>query len=415
MNAKKIALVLILGLLAAGLAVAGGAKEAPKAAQAAAVQLEFPSWQAEEAGFKDFWKQLIDAYQAQKPNVTIKLSQIPFKDYIDTLTTRFAAGNPPDILHLPARNAPQFAAQNWLEALDGPLAGTDILSNWTPLQASMVKDGQNLGLLLMGYGFLLFYNEKLLAEAGVAMPRDPAAFLAAARAATREKDGIYGIGLTTTDHPNVYNDAASVVFGQKLNFFKGDQYNFTDPEVVKAVDLYRELTKYAPRGVTTEMKRQLFADGKLAMTIDGPWVIAMLKKPELKYGMLPFPAVAGAPSNSMHLAAGLKAEKKQLVVDFIKLIATPDFQAKYTVATKSPAGRKGVLTAEMLKQYPELDLVNKAAALAVGTWPGSLKARVNEALYAKLVGSGMIRLMLTNEPTARILDELQQTLVKEIK
>lgn len=401
---------------------AGGAKETEKpSAPPKPVELEFPSWQAEEAGFADFWKELIMEFEKQNPGIIVKLSQIPFKDYNDTMTTRFAAGNPPHILHLPARNVAQFARQGWLEPLDERLKGTDILANWTPLQSSMVFDGKNMGILLMGYGFLLFYNEKMLNEAGVSIPKTAEELLIAAQKTTKESAGIYGIGLTTADHPNIYVDISNIVYGKKLSFFKGGNYIFTDPEVVKAVYLYRELTKYAPKGTTTELKRQLFVDGKVAMIIDGPWVAALLPKapegvrPYLKITSAPFVINPGNPSNSIHLPAKISDDKKSHVWNFIKLITSPHFQSRYTVLTKSPAGRAGVLTPDMIKKYPDLQIINSAASKAVNTWPESQNVMANYARYSKLVATAMTKLMLTNEDTSKVLQELQNQLSQEIK
>ncbi len=399
---------------------AGGAGEAPTTAAKPAL-LDFPSWQAEEPGFKEFWAVAIPAFKAQNPSVEIKLTQIVYKDYIDTLTTRFAAGNPPDILHLPARNAAQFAAQGWLAPLDGYLKDTDILANWTPLQSSMVLDGKNMGLLLMGYGYILYYNEKIFNDAGVALPKSPGDMLTAAKALTNEKTGIFGFGLTTADHPNIYGDVCNLVYGLGLSFFKNGQYNFLDPQVVRAVDNFRELSRYSPKGTTTELKRQLFVDGKIAMTVDGPWVVAMFDKanpgikPFLKIAIPPMPVATGNPSNSMHIPAGIAAGRKDLVWKFIKTIAAPDLQAQYTALTKSPAGRKNVVTPALTAKDPTLEVINKAAALAVNTWPESANVNARYAQFSKIVASSMMKLMLTSEPTQKVLEDMTAAVSKEIK
>ncbi len=385
------------------------------------VELDFPSWQAEEAGFKDFWKEAIAKFQAQNPGVTVKLTQIAFKDYIDGLTTRFAAGNPPDVLHLPTRFAAQFAAQEWLEPLDGLLKGTDILANWTPLQSSVTFGGKNLGILLMGYANVLYYNEKMLKDAGLGIPKNIDEMVEAARKLTNEKTGQYGFGLTTTDHPNVYGDVSVFVYGMGQSFFKNGQYNFTDPAVVKAVDYFRELARYSPRGTTTELKRQLFVDGKIAMTIDGPWVAAMLPKagdairPHLKIMAPPLPRIAGNPSNSIHIPAGLAADRKALVWKFIQVLTSPEMQTRYAVLTQSPAGRNNSLTGDLAKQYPGLASVIEATTKAVNTLPESANVLANYALYSKLAGTGFLQLMLTGDTTLKVMTSMTATITKEIK
>ena len=161
-------------IAAVGLAVGASAVAQPKP-----IELEFPSWQIEEPGIADYWTELIKAYEAKFPNVKIRKQQVPFREYVDKMTVRFAGNNPPDIVHLPARNFPSFAAQDWLAPLDDRLKTTDVAATWTPLRGEMVWEGKEQGVLLMGYGSILYYNEKLLNDAGVAVPKTPEEWLAA--------------------------------------------------------------------------------------------------------------------------------------------------------------------------------------------------------------------------------------------
>jgi multiple sugar transport system substrate-binding protein len=95
-------------------------------AQPRAVELEFPSWQIEEPGAGEYWAEITKAFEAKNPNVRIKRQQIPFREFVDKMTVRFAGNNPPDIVHLPSRNFLAFASQGWLAPLDDVLAQTDV-------------------------------------------------------------------------------------------------------------------------------------------------------------------------------------------------------------------------------------------------------------------------------------------------
>ncbi len=108
MNLKKICACVVA---AAGVAFGATAHAQPKP-----MELEFPSWQIEEPGIADYWTELIKAYEAKFPNVKIRKQQVPFREYVDKMTVRFAGNNPPDIVHLPTRNYLAFASQNWLGA-----------------------------------------------------------------------------------------------------------------------------------------------------------------------------------------------------------------------------------------------------------------------------------------------------------
>src|SRR5262245_25144383 len=98
-------------------ASAAAAIAAPHVPRAQAVTLDFPSWQAEEPGVSQWWREVIAAFQAANPSVRINFFSIPFVSYIQQLTVRFAGNRPPDIVHLPARNFASFASQGWLAPL----------------------------------------------------------------------------------------------------------------------------------------------------------------------------------------------------------------------------------------------------------------------------------------------------------
>ena len=125
----------LLAACCAGLAASAGAQ--PKA-----VELEFPSWQIEEPGNAEYWTELIKAFEAKNPNVRIKKQQVPFREYIDKMTVRFAGNNPPDIVHLPTRNYLAFASQGWLAPLDEYLAQTDVKATYMKLNDEMVYNGK---------------------------------------------------------------------------------------------------------------------------------------------------------------------------------------------------------------------------------------------------------------------------------
>src|SRR5450631_607357 len=107
-------------------------------AAAQSVTLDFPSWQAEEPGFGEWWRGLIQEYEAKHAGVKVKFYSIPFANYVNQLTVRFAGQNPPDIVHLPSRNFASFASQNWLEPMDDMLKASDIPGHWSKLQSDMV-------------------------------------------------------------------------------------------------------------------------------------------------------------------------------------------------------------------------------------------------------------------------------------
>jgi multiple sugar transport system substrate-binding protein len=399
------------GCLAAGVVLAGSAH--------AQTTLEFPTWQAEEPGVSTWWKELIAAYEKRYPDVRINMQQVPFAQFVKQMTVRFAAGNPPDIVHLPSRDFASFADQGWLEPLDERIKRTDIPATWTPLQSEMQWNGKTQGVLLMGYGGMLFYNEQKLQDAKVAVPKTSDEWLAAMKATTNASNGQFGLATITAEHPNMVVEMASWVISSGAEWLKGGKYNFTDPAVVKAIDGWRQSLAYAPKGTNSATARQLFIDGKVTFLRDGPWVWGALAqapadvRPHLKIGALPFPVTPGGASNSLHIAAKTDAKKKDAAWNFIVMATSPEWQRRYAL-TGSPAPRKGALTSADLAAHPELKVINDEAAKAHNLFPQVQAVRAEYNDFATLVTKAAMRMISTPDPTAKVLADLQAELASQL-
>ncbi len=400
--------------LAASVLLAAVVASLPASAQN--VTLDFPSWQAEDPGFAEWWKALIQEYEALHPGVKIKFYPIPFVNYVNQLTVRFAGRNPPDIVHLPTRNFASFANQKWLEPIDDLIKGTDIPAKWSPLQSEMVWEGKTYGLLLLPYGNLLYYNEKILQDAGVKAPTTPTEWLDAMAKTTNRDKGIFGLVTTTAEHPNMFIDAATWVLGEKQDWLKGNKYSFTDPGVIAAMEQFRKSLSYAPPGTNSTVARQLFIDGKAAFLRDGPWVWATLQKakpeirPSLKMAQLPFPVITGGASNSLHMPARIDPRKRKLVWEFFLLAASPPWQERYVQLTGSPAGRSGMINVEQAKRDPHLAAIVQAADRAVNLFPTQGELRENYNEFATLFSRAVVRMQSSPQPTELILANLQKEL-----
>ncbi len=408
---KRLHRAALAACLVAGAAFAGFVQ--------AQTTLEFPTWQAEEPGVSTWWKELIAAYEKRYPDVKINLQQVPFAQFVKQMTVRFAAGSPPDIVHLPSRDFASFADQGWLEPLDERLKATDIPANWPPLQSEMQWSGKTQGVLLMGYGGILFYNEQKLKDAKLGVPKSPDEWLGAMKATTDAAKGQFGLATITAEHPNMVVEMASWVVGSGADWLKGGKYNFTDPAVVKAVDGWRASIAYAPKGTNSATARQLFIDGKVTFLRDGPWVWGALAKapadvkPDLKIAPLPFAVTPGGASNSLHIAAKTDAKKKEAAWNFVLMAASPEWQNKYAL-TGSPAPRKGALKPADLAAQPHLKIINDEAARAKNLFPEVQPVRAGYNDFATAVTKAAMKMISTQEPTAKVMAELQSELERQV-
>ena len=151
-------------------------------ASANAQTLKFVSWQVDEAGTGDWWRNAIDKFEAENPGVTIEFTKVDRGAYADTMTTLFAGGQPPHIVHLASFEYQNFAENGWMENLDPWLEKDGIdLTGWAG-QGTCVWNDETACIMLLYFGFMMAYNPEILADAGVGVPTNFDEFLAAARA-----------------------------------------------------------------------------------------------------------------------------------------------------------------------------------------------------------------------------------------
>ena len=412
------------GGAAAALTVAGSAAAAPqlgarsvrRPAAQTEMRLSFPSWQQDEPGSSDWWKARIAAFEEAHPGVTIDFTKIAVGEVADKLLTQFAAGSPPQIVHVPYLNLLPFAAQGFLEPLDGYLADTDILQNWTPIQQGTQWEGQTYALLLLAYGYAMVYNEKLLTDAGVSVPTTPADFVAAAKALTKGPDQ-FGFGTTTQPGFNIFSHISVFIIGNGGRVATDEAPTVNSPEAVEAVGWWVDLVKsgVTPTGMETGPLRQLLQQGKLAMWFDGPWGQGFIKdappevQPNLKVARLPFPKIFGGASNVIAIPKDIPDDEKAMVWEFIKSLATPEAQADYNLKYCTPTARTDVTVPaeEVHASCPLIDPWVEAlnSPDLVDYFPRALATQTQE--MTRLTGETLQRLITSDASVQEELDSLQ--------
>jgi multiple sugar transport system substrate-binding protein len=386
-------------------------------AQAQETTLTFATWQAEEPGFGEWWQEMIASFEAEHPEVKIDVQPIPHTDYANQLTIRFASNRPPDIVALPSSAPGSFADQGWLEPLDDRIKGTPIETEWSSLQSELDWNGETQGVLLMGYGFMLFYNKAILEEAGVEVPESFEELKAAVREVTDRDNGIFGLAAVTTEHPTVVLDFIRFIRWAGEDIVVDGAYNLTAPGVVEAIEDYREVVGgNAPLGNNSTIARQLFIDGKAGFLIDGPWVWARLSgapedvRDDLVMIPAPVEPVLGGASNSIHIPASIPEEHKELAWSFIEHIAEAENQRQYLLLTASMPGRMNVLSEEDKAQNPHLGVIAEAADGAVTTVPGIQTIRANLNEFSAIIERAALQALSTDTPVEEILAEAQAEL-----
>jgi len=382
---------------------------APLPATAQEMTLDFPTYQLQQS-FGPWWTALVEEYERQHPDIDINLTNSPSNDHHANLATRFIGGNPPDIVHMTARFLWGHVANRFVDPIDTCLEGTDILANAIPDQDRLLIDGRPYGLLMLTYSFGLYYNAAMFEEAQVALPSSLDEFVEAAKALTvdTDEDGRidqYGVALTTAPTSWGFVEFMHFHTARDRDIVMDGGLDSVD-EIAETLRIINDLVEADASlpGLDLNPKRQVFWGGNAAMYIDGSWAQGFADsraseavKEQWAVMPLPFKSMAGGPSNVLAIPADISEERKAAVCEFIRLAASPEWQAAYAQMTGNPAGRMNSVTPAARERWPDLPMFEEAAAQQNRShMPLGFETEFNE--FASIVMDG-VTLMLSTDTT----------------
>ncbi|MBO9443873.1 sugar ABC transporter substrate-binding protein [Phaeobacter italicus] len=136
---------------------------------------------------------VVDEFEANNPDVTVEIVSLPWGSAFEKLATMVAGGDIPDVVEMPDSWQALYAGSGQLASLKDHVAGWEHGATLTDKTVAM--GSQSGDLYMIPYGFYLramFYNKKLLAEAGIDTPPNTMEEFMAASAAVSKLDGKHG-------------------------------------------------------------------------------------------------------------------------------------------------------------------------------------------------------------------------------
>lgn len=262
-----------IGIVAAGAtAVALAGCSTP--ADDGPVTIEFFNFTAG-ADHEDQLQRIVDEFESQNPNITIKVQNAPYEEYFTSLKTRIAGNTAPDTFELNYENFVSFAASGAL--LDLETAAPDVVdpSVYFPKAYDAFNyDGAQLGLPESFSVVVLIYNKDLFDAAGLDYPTADWTWEdeeAAAEALTDASAGVFG----------EYQPVQFFEFYKSLAQSGGEFFNDDLTEATfnsaAGIEAAHHLVDKVGTTMPTEAQMNgigddvLFQQGKIAMWHNGIW------------------------------------------------------------------------------------------------------------------------------------------------
>lgn len=404
-------------------ACATGASTAPQPPATAtgeatdeAVTLDFPNFQAQEAPFATWWDEMIAAYEDKYPNVTVEVSSAPNSAALaETLTTRFAANDPPSFIQQTTANFAKFASGGYFRGLDDLLADTKVPTAWGPLQETYLWEGETQGVMSLSTAMILYYNEKLLQDAGIMkVPTTPDELISAAEAVYDPDNGIFGfVGVSAPQDTKLYNEPATFVVGQGAHFYADDRPNFTDPKTVEGLEFYRRAMKTAPPGITHTQRNTIFQNGQGAFMIENANFTGAIRAeapadilPHLKSAPAPFGVQAGQASVFLGIPSGIEGAELEAAENFLLMAISPEWQQRYAEVIGAPAPDPDS-AASLAKDDPQMEMFAQLAAKSTSVHPSNPDIMQRLPEFNKLMFDAFVVVTSSDQPINDIMSKLQ--------
>lgn len=270
------------------------------AALAEPVKLTY--WSGFTGGDRQAYEDLIKKFNDTHPDIQIDYQLQPWDSIAQKLPTAIAAGSGPD-LATPDYNVAtlqQYVANGLALPLDDVAAAVGSVLPQAVVDSFSV-DGKLYAAPANFATLLLYYNKDLLAQAGIAEPPKTMAELQDAAVKLSDGNGQYGIALA---------DNATIQMWPVLIWADGGDLiadkcsALADPKTIGTVESWAGLIrdkKISPIGSTGQDADNLFAAGKAAFEINGPWAAGAYRQAGVNFDVAPVPV--GASGKPVTLAS----------------------------------------------------------------------------------------------------------------
>ncbi|WP_306120081.1 MULTISPECIES: extracellular solute-binding protein [unclassified Roseitalea] len=305
---------------------------------ASAVEIEY--WQYFFDARVKAMEQLIDNFQAENPDITVTMTHFPYADYRTKVAAAIPAGEGPDVVQLFYGWLNDYVAADLIQPLPADTFPADeIDAEFFPMVQAMKEGDQYWALPTAVRSLALFYNERLLEEAGVEPPETLDEMIEAARAMTKV-DGAGNVtqvgmtaGMTAQDH-HWWREVLVRQFGGEPYLDDYQTVNYNTPAGEAALDFYVGMADGDPPATAfgfMDEPQAAFKAGRAGMHIDGSFRIGSLEDTRgLKWGVTELPANAeGMRSNYSSywvnaITTKAEGEKYDAAVKFMEYVTSDE-------------------------------------------------------------------------------------------
>jgi len=310
----------------------------------------------------------------EKANPDIKVKAVYAGNYDDTRVKALAAvkaNQPVQLSVLFSIDVFELIDQDVIVPFDDFATSAEdkqwMASFYPALMANSIVKGKTWGIPFQRSTIVLYHNKDIFKEVGLDPNKPPATWdemVAAAQKLTK-KDASgnvtrWGVQIPSTGYAYWMFQALCIQNGQELMNQDGNKTNFDHPDVVEALQFWRDLAakhKVMPDGtIDWGTLRQKFLEGATAMMWHTTGNLTAVKegaKFDFGVSMLPAKKRRGSPTGggNFYIFKKASAEERKAALKFIKFMTAPELTARWSIATGYVATRPDAYKTPTLEKY----------------------------------------------------------------
>ena len=264
---------------------------------ASAVEIEY--WQYFFDARVAAMEQLIEGFEAENPDITVKMTTFPYADYRTKVAAAIPAGEGPDVVQLFYGWLNDYIEADLIQPLpEDVFPPEQIDAEFFPMVQAMKRDGKYYALPTAVRSLALFYNERLFEEAGIDGPPETLDEMIEDARALTERDGagnVTQVGITSgmaAQDPHWFREVLVRQFGGEPYDAQGDvAYDSEAGREALAFYVGMEQDEGVTQSLFMDEPQAAFKAGRAGMHIDGSFRIGALEEVRgLNWGVAELPA-----------------------------------------------------------------------------------------------------------------------------
>lgn len=373
---RRISILVIALVLIAAVGVIPAARSVA-ASQDEPVTLSF--WSGFTGGDRPAYEGLIQQFNDSHPGINVVMTIQPWDTIAQKLPAALATGQGPDIA-TPDFNVAtirQYAEAGTILPLDeaygsGPGKIDRDAMPPTILDAFTYED-QLFAVPANFATVQLYYNTDLLEQAGLSGPpktMDEFRDYAVKLTKTDSSGNVDQYGLALADHQTIAMWPI-LIWAEGGDLLNNDGCSaLANPETVAAVQTWADLIvdkKISPVGETGQGADNLFAAGKAAMEMNGPWAAGQYTEAGANFEVAPIPVGSAGPvtvASTVPMVLSKDTKNKEAAYEFFAWWTGQDAQQYLAVESGFPPARVDMADVPALAENPLIPIFAEAAPYA---------------------------------------------------